>query len=86
MKISKTNRLAAHLANGNTITGKEAMNLWGLYRLSSSIYVLRNKGMNIKTTMIKSGEDTFARYSVERNEILKELTEQVDCIDFEVSE
>ena len=86
MKISKTNRLAAHLANGNTITGKEAMNLWGLYRLSSSIHVLRNKGMNIKTTMISNGADTFARYSIERNEILKELTEQIDCIDFEVSE
>ncbi len=86
MKISKTNRLAAHLANGNTITGKEAMNLWGLYRLSSSIHVLRGGGMNIKTTMVKSGEDTFARYSVERNERLKELTEQIDSIGFEVSE
>jgi len=65
-RISKINRLAAHLANGNTITGKEAMNLWGLYRLSSSIHRLRDKGMNIEKKMITEDGSRFARYFLVR--------------------
>lgn len=63
-KRSKTQKLLAHLQRGRTITGEQAMRRWGLYRLSSAIHRLRNKGYNIVTQMVDTGEYEYARYKM----------------------
>ena len=44
-------RLLTYLLAGKTITGIEALEKFGIYRLSDCIHVFRNKGYNIKTTL-----------------------------------
>ena len=43
----KTNEIRKHLERVGHITSMEAYDLYGLTRLSSVIYVLRRRGMNI---------------------------------------
>lgn len=56
------------------ITGLEALNLYGLYRLSDAIFKLRQEGYNIVTT-IEEREDkygnkvSYARYYLHSKEI-----------------
>jgi hypothetical protein len=65
MKVTKLKR---RLNNGHSITGKQAMQWWGLYRLSSAINRLRNNGMDIITTMKRSNNgDTYASYSLKQD-------------------
>jgi hypothetical protein len=49
-KQSKKARIQIYLQSGNTLTGKQALVLFGVYRLSSVINRLRNEGHNIITT------------------------------------
>jgi len=60
-----------HLKTGGTITGLEALNNFGIYRLSSVIYKLRKKGFKIKTEMVnvktRYGLGRVARYSLVPN-------------------
>ncbi len=51
------------------ITGQEALNHIGLYRLSGEIHELRNAGYDIKTEMMQREEEdgtitTYARYYI----------------------
>ena len=62
---TKHNQIKAHLLKGLSITGIEAIKLFGVYRLSSVINRLRNKEqIPINTTMInsKDGKTVFAKY------------------------
>jgi len=61
---SKTENIRTHLMMFRTITGKEAWKHYHLYRLSNIIFVLRGRGMNIKTEMMSVGDDTFAKYQL----------------------
>lgn len=58
----KTAKVLAHLSSGKTITGQEALKLFGLYRLSSVIYNLREKGYVIDCEMIEKGDEVYGRY------------------------
>lgn len=59
-----------HLKTYGSITGKEAMELYGYYRLSDGIGVLRKRGHNIRTEMV-DGKDrngdkmSYGRYIYE---------------------
>ena len=65
-KQSKHNQIKAHLESGRTITGAEAWHHYGLYRLSSVINRLRNKGMKINTrTIVNKYDYSFAEYYTE---------------------
>jgi hypothetical protein len=61
--MSKHEKVLKHLQT-KPITGKQAWELYGLYRLSSSINRLRNDGHNIHTEMVKKGKETFAKYKL----------------------
>ena len=52
MEKSKTNDVIIHLMKKGTITQMEAAKKYNLYRLSSVIFELRKRGMNIETEMI----------------------------------
>ena len=49
-------RILEHLKRKGSITGVEAMSLYGAYRLSVHIWRLRKKGYNIVTVM-EEGEN-----------------------------
>ena len=63
-KLTKKEKLLKHLQSKTRgITGQDALRLYGLYRLSGEINVLRSEGWNIKTEMITREDGTrYARY------------------------
>ena len=64
-KQSKHNQIKAHLESGRGISGRGAMNLYNVYRLSSVIHRLRNKGMIIETYTVKVlGVNQYAVYTI----------------------
>lgn len=67
---SKHNEIRNHLLRGETITGLQAIELYGVYRLSSVINRLRNRdGLEVETTMITAtdGKTIFAKYWIPIN-------------------
>ena len=64
---SKHNEIRKHLLRGESITGIQAIELYGVYRLSSIINRLRNKeDLPIETIMLTSsdGQTLFAKYFI----------------------
>lgn len=49
MKKPKIQLVKEHLLSGKSITGLQALRLYGYYRLSSGINRLNNRGMNIES-------------------------------------
>lgn len=67
---SKHNEIRNHLLRGETITGLQAIELYGVYRLSSVINRLRNRdGLEVETTMViaTDGKTIFAKYWIPIN-------------------
>ena len=67
---SKHNEIKKHLLKGETITGLQAIDLYGVYRLSSVINRLRNRDqLEIETTMVTAtdGKTIFAKYWIPIN-------------------
>jgi hypothetical protein len=52
-----------HLINRGPLTPIEALKKYGCMRLAARINQLRDKGHNIKTTIVSSGKKHFALYS-----------------------
>ena len=65
MKKSKINDVLLHLQTHGSITPKEAVNKYNLYRLGAVIFELRKRGVNITTEMIpfKSKYGTHSSYA-----------------------
>lgn len=71
-RITQYDRILQHLqTHKNGLSQKQAINLYGAYRLSAIIYNLRNDGYNISTTF-KSSKNrfgdpvTYAIYKLEK--------------------
>lgn len=62
--MSKQDKILKHLQSKRPITGSIAWAKYKLYRLSSVINRLRNKGYNIETEIVNKGKDMFAKYSL----------------------
>lgn len=58
--MSKRQKVARLLAHGGVISGLTALALYGLYRLSSVIHQLRQKGLSIETRRV--GRHRYAEY------------------------
>jgi hypothetical protein len=66
----KHNEIKNHLLRGETITGLQAIELYGVYRLSSVINRIRNRdGLEVETTMVTAsdGKTIFAKYWIPIN-------------------
>lgn len=65
-KVSKKTKVLKYMqTHRRGITGIEALQKFGLYRLSDAIFKLRNEGYNIVTDMVQPDdpdEAPFARY------------------------
>ena len=59
--MNKTNKVLERLRNGYSVSGLDALKLFGLYRLSSVIHNLRMRGYNIVSHDVKLKDGT--RYS-----------------------
>ena len=51
-RLSRSQRLLNHLLRGRTVSGTQALTMFGIYRLSAIIFNLRQKGFTIETKMI----------------------------------
>lgn len=58
MRLTQYDRVLDHLKKNKKLSQKQAINLYGAYRLSAIIYTLRKDGYNI-TTNFKSGKNRF---------------------------
>ncbi len=61
---TKIASVRAHLESGRSITPLEALRLYGSFRLSAIIFVLRERGLDIKTDMVenRATRSRYARY------------------------
>lgn len=67
--MTKLEKVKEHLLSGKSLTGLDALKLFGSYRLAAIIHNLRKKeNMNIHTEFITKGEDTFAKYTLVKSE------------------
>ena len=66
---SKHEEIKKHLLRGESLTGLQAIELYGVYRLSSVINRLRNENIPIETTIVYCGNNQtqFARYWIPIN-------------------
>lgn len=58
MKLTQYDRVLDHLQRNGKLSQKQAIRLYGAYRLSAIIYNLRQNGYTI-TTNFKSGKNRF---------------------------
>lgn len=61
---SKAHRVRKHILAGNSITGKQAWEKFGLYRLSAVIFRLRKEGHPIQTIQMVDKDATYAKYKL----------------------
>lgn len=72
-KITQYDRVLDHLKKNGKLSQKQAINLYGAYRLSAIIHVLRKDGYDISTNY-KSGKNrfgdnvTWAEYKLEKGD------------------
>ena len=65
---AQTELVLQHLKKRKSITPLEALNLYGIFRLSARIYDLKCAGLNIVTTLVKTGRrKRVGRYSLVRS-------------------
>ena len=62
--MSQEKQIRHYLESGGRVSGIFALDKFGCYRLSSVIFNLREKGLNIKTKMVKNdnGQKSYAEY------------------------
>lgn len=65
--MTKIEKVKEHLLRGKPITQRYAIEWFTYYRLASGIHRLRQRGMNIKTTMKDIPGTKYAEYKLENN-------------------
>jgi hypothetical protein len=88
---SQRARIGEYLKSGKSITPLEALNLFGAFRLSAVIYILKNNyGMDITTEIVREDGKRYAKYSLKSNEevlsSIKDYLERGNHITEEVAE
>ena len=64
MKTTKQQKILNHLLSGKSITPKDAIDLYKVYRLAAVVCVLKKQGYNIITHAEHYGETRWAKYSL----------------------
>jgi hypothetical protein len=60
--------ILTHLQNGGSLTPRDALNLFGSFRLAAHIESLRKDGHNIFTSMVSENGKKYAKYIYTRKE------------------
>ena len=66
--MSATEQIERHLLSGNTLTGLQAIDLFKVYRLSSVIKRLRDKGLDIETVKKSNGSKEYGEYRIAKKQ------------------
>ena len=62
---SQNKQILKHLKSGNSISGIDALNKFGCFRLPARIHDLRRQGYNIRGIMVYDGNKRYKVYSME---------------------
>ena len=62
--MSQRDRILAHLKSGKPLTGLEALDRFGCFRLAARIGELRESGYRIERTWVQKGDKRYARYAL----------------------
>ena len=60
--MSQKSQILAYLKRGRSLTGIQALNLYGCFRLAARIEEIRCMGYRVETDMIAVGKKRVARY------------------------
>ena len=63
--MTQTAIILDHLSSGKKLTPIDALNEFGCFRLAARIGELREMGHDIKTTIIRDGDSSFAQYELQ---------------------
>ena len=63
--MSQEKQIRHYLESGGRVSGISALDKFGCYRLSAVIFNLRDKGVDVKTKMVKNGQKSYAEYYLE---------------------
>lgn len=70
LRRSQNKKIASYLKSGRTLTQQDAIEKFGIYRLSARIFDLREHGMDIRTIMhekeiidAETGDKLITRYA-----------------------
>jgi hypothetical protein len=66
-------RLKLWLLSGKTVTHNQAQKMWKTNRIAEFVRRLRNKGMNIITTMVTHDGDRFGVYSIPKEKKVSKI-------------
>ncbi len=69
--MSQSKQILDHLLTGEPITPIEALNQYGVFRLSARCFDLREKGFDIQAKTINTGKKSYASYFMSDAEILR---------------
>jgi hypothetical protein len=67
---SQLKEIRHYLESGGKLTPLEALDKFGCFRLAAIVHNLREEGLNIKTTMVKQGQKSFAEYSIDNSDVM----------------
>ena len=62
--MSQSDTLLAYMRSGKRISAAVAVDQWGIYRLASRIYDLRQRGYSVKSERVGRGGRFWASYSL----------------------
>ena len=61
---SRSQKLLTHLIRGRTVNGMQALNNFGIYRLSAIIHNFRKRGFTIETKMVQRNGSKYGIYKL----------------------
>lgn len=61
---SQNDLIEQHLRSGQSIDPMAALNQYGCFRLGARIFDLKEKGLDIITTMVVTGRKRYASYAL----------------------
>lgn len=61
---SQKMQILRYMQTHPSISAIEALNLCGCFRLAAIIWILRDEGYDIETTMVGEGQKRYAEYSL----------------------
>jgi hypothetical protein len=62
--MTQNEQIKAHLLEGKSLTGLQALYQFGSMRLGARIYELKQQGMNIQSTFIEVNGKHIVKYSL----------------------
>lgn len=65
MKDTQNKQVLNWLKSGSTLTGKQAADYWGIYRLSARIHDLKRQGIKIHSKLEFDGSSHWSVYYIE---------------------